>query len=794
MKEMSLQSVVYNVINSLIRSGEFSDRVELVKTILSLLYLYDKNQDTFEEILRMEEVSRLRDLYQRDQALRKIYIRIALDNSGSELLLKAISALLPAFKDSKKEVVDSILSTITMGAIGKHEGIDTEPTEIAQLIAYIAKYIGIESAYDPFAGLVSFATSPEFKGISFEGSELSMVAADIANLRLALNGQPMTIERMDSFRNWNHISFTESLITVPPYGMSLNDYDFYMSSSRKRSEDFILDEIIERSDIRKAIVVFPLHRFASSYESEASRKYLVETGMLEMVISLPSGSLFGTNIPTAIVVINKDRSEDEGDSVTFISLLDCLTSDNRGKSRLNLEKAKHVISTKEGKYAITVRWSEILEHHYSELNPGEYLLDNTLPERKNNIFVYSLTLLIGENKSLIPSLGNKMTVIGLKDLEDEYSFLKEGVKPTTVISSRYYEITEPTILIGLGSSRFKVGIAYPKDGPLYVSADIASVKIDDFRINPEYLMLELTKPYVQEQIEILGYDRSFGKIGTVLRKIKIVNPSMDLQKEIVEKAKDNILAKYQHVISNSQRDFRQDVHMKRHAMGQTIQTIGNWWKVLENARLRGDLINENALIGENDMTLGEVLSNIKNCIARVKVQIDKLDRGYKAIPVKTDLIEAVENYMSTHKSPVFHYSKLDYEEDLDEVGKNKPHYHILFPPEVLTMILNNVVSNACSHGFGNVASKANLIKIGIENVGGGYVLSISNNGKPCSPDMTPQQMIKYGESSDLTHHCGIGGYEINQLVSDFGGSLEIILDSEAEFPVEYRLTFKSLEK
>ncbi len=794
MKEMSLQSVVYNVINSLIRSGEFSDRVELVKTILSLLYLYDKNQDTFEEILRMEEVSRLRDLYQRDQALRKIYIRIALDNSGSELLLKAISALLPAFKDSKKEVVDSILSTITMGAIGKHEGIDTEPTEIAQLIAYIAKYIGIESAYDPFAGLVSFATSPEFKGISFEGSELSMVAADIANLRLALNGQPMTIERMDSFRNWNHISFTESLITVPPYGMSLNDYDFYMSSSRKRSEDFILDEIIERSDIRKAIVVFPLHRFASSYESEASRKYLVETGMLEMVISLPSGSLFGTNIPTAIVVINKDRSEDEGDSVTFISLLDCLTSDNRGKSRLNLEKAKHVISTKEGKYAITVRWSEILEHHYSELNPGEYLLDNTLPERKNNIFVYSLTLLIGENKSLIPSLGNKMTVIGLKDLEDEYSFLKEGVKPTTVISSRYYEITEPTILIGLGSSRFKVGIAYPKDGPLYVSADIASVKIDDFRINPEYLMLELTKPYVQDQIKILGYDRSFGKIGTVLRKIKIVNPSMDLQKEIVEKAKDNILAKYQHVISNSQRDFRQDVHMKRHAMGQTIQTIGNWWKVLENARLRGDLINENALIGENDMTLGEVLSNIKNCIARVKVQIDKLDRGYKAIPVKTDLIEAVENYMSTHKSPVFHYSKLDYEEDLDEVGKNKPHYHILFPPEVLTMILNNVVSNACSHGFGNVASKANLIKIGIENVGGGYVLSISNNGKPCSPDMTPQQMIKYGESSDLTHHCGIGGYEINQLVSDFGGSLEIILDSEAEFPVEYRLTFKSLEK
>ena len=233
-------------------------------------------------------------------------------------------------------------------------------------------------------------------------------------------------------------------------------------------------------------------------------------------------------------------------------------------------------------------------------------------------------------------------------------------------------------MIGLGSSRFKVGIAYPTDGPLYVSAEIASLKVDDFWINPEYLMLELTKPYVREQIKILGYDRNFGKICTVLRKIKIVNPSKDLQKEIVDKAKDKILAKYQHVISSSQRDFRQDVHMKRHAMGQTIQTIGNWWKVLETARVRGDLINENALISENDITLGEVISNIKNCIARVKVQIDKLDRGYKAIPIKIDLIDTVENYMSTHKSPVFHYSKLDYEEDFDEQSQNKPQYQCLF--------------------------------------------------------------------------------------------------------------------
>lgn len=794
MKEMPLQSMVNNIVNSLICSGEFSDRFELVKTLLSLLYLYDQTPYEFEEILKDHNIYRLRELFLDNQDLRKANAYLTYENSGLMLLLGAIENLLPFFKTDKREAVNSILSTLTMAILGKQQGLDTEPNEIASLIAYITKHIGVESVYDPFAGIASFATSPEFDGISFKGSEQSIVAADIANLRLALNGQPMTVERMDSFRNWNQISFTDAFVAVPPYGMPLKDYDFYMSSSKKRSEDFVLDEIIERSDIRKAIALLPLHRFATSSENEATRKYLVETGQLEMVISLPSASLFGTNIPTAIIVINKDRSEEDGETVTFISLLDCITPDSRVKAKLDLPKAKRLISSQEGKYAVKVNWSEIIDHHNSDLNPGEYLLESILPEQKNGLPYFLPSWSLTEKDSSIPAVGNKKTVIGLKDLEDEYSFSKEGVLPTTIVSSRYYEITEPAILVGLSSSRLKVGIAYPTEGPLYVSAGIASLKIDDFWINPEYLMLELTKSYVQKQIRLLGFDRSYGKIETVLRQIKIVNPSKESQKDIVNKAKDSILAKYQHVISSTKRDFRQDVHMKRHAMGQTIQTVGNWWKVLEAVRSKGELINEKALVGGGELSLGEVLDNIRSNIARIKVQIDKLDRGYKATPVRIDLIDFIETYKSTHSSPVFHYSNLDYEEALDDDGRCKLQYDILFPPEVLTMILNNIVSNASSHGFGNIATATNLIKFAIDNVGGSYVVSVANNGKPCAPDMTPEQMIKYGESSDLKHHCGIGGYEINQLISDFGGSLDILLDAGAEFPVEYRLTFKSFEK
>lgn len=794
MKEISLQSMVNNVVNSLIRSGEFSDRIELVKTLLAIFYLYDRNPHDFEGLLESRNPYLLRGIFYSDENLRDIDLLITSEYSGLRLLQDAVNNLLPVYKTSKKELIDTILATIYIGGTLGKQGLDTEPNEIASLMAYLAKSLGVKSVYDPFAGIASIATSPEFQGIFFKGSELSIAAADIANLRLALNGKPMTVERMDSFRNWDNLSFDDALVSVPPYAMSLKGYEFYRGTSATRSEDFILEQIIERYDIRKAIVLLPLHRFASSYENEASRKYLVKMGMLEMVISLPSTSLFGTNIPTVIVVVNKDRSEEDGENVTFISLLDCVVSDARGKSHINLPKAKRLVSSKEGTHVTTVNWSEIVERHNSNLNPGEYLLEKTLSELSTDdrYFLPSLSLI--ERKPTIPALGNKKTVIGLKDLEDEFSFSKEGVKPTSVISSRYYEINEPSILVGLSSSHLKVGIAFPTETPLYVSAEIASLKVDDLWINPEYLLLELTKPYVQEQIRLLGYDRSFGKIISILREIRIIAPSRDVQQKIVNQAKDIILAKYQHVISSSQRDFRQDVHIKRHAMGQTIQTVGNWWKVLETARSKGDLISEEALVGGGDISLGEVLDNIKSYIARVKIQIDKLDRGYKAQPVKIDLIDFIEIYMSTHKSPVFHYSYLDYETDLDESSPKKPEYNVLFPSEVLTIILNNIVSNASSHGFGNTVSQANLVKFAIENVGGSFVVSIANNGKPCPPDMTPEQMIKYGESSDLKYHCGIGGYEINQLMTDFGGSLEIILEAEAEFPVEYRLTFKAFEK
>lgn len=122
--------------------------------------------------------------------------------------------------------------------------------------------------------------------------------------------------------------------------------------------------------------------------------------------------------------------------------------------------------------------------------------------------------------------------------------------------------------------------------------------------------------------------------------------------------------------------------------------------------------------------------------------------------------------------------------------KGEPIEYIKFPKEALTTIFNNIVSNACAHGFANREDADNIIKIEIGTEGSDYIISISNNGKPLAPQMSCSDITVYGQTSgDTNTHFGIGGYEIKRLMEEFNNNLEIISTPEEEFTVTYKLIF-----
>ena len=118
-----------------------------------------------------------------------------------------------------------------------------------------------------------------------------------------------------------------------------------------------------------------------------------------------------------------------------------------------------------------------------------------------------------------------------------------------------------------------------------------------------------------------------------------------------------------------------------------------------------------------------------------------------------------------------------------------PITYIEFPKDALTIILDNIISNAVSHGFTNT-EKEHVIRFRFESKGSKVILSISNNGIPLPTGKDPESIFVYGETNgDTRSHYGIGGYQVKNLMKEFDGEAEIISTPEEEFTVTYNLIF-----
>ena len=795
MSNSALQEKVNKVMNALNRTGEFRDVIEIAKEFLCLIYISSKSKLNLDDY--HEDIYTLRNEIpgsKVDPFTKSIFYEDVLMLSGAGMLhlIEALRSFDISDEVKRSELADSIIS-FAIEHTGKSSGQFLINNNIARLIAFLAWERDMYDVFDPFAGIVSYAVTSEFSHIKYRGREYSIEASIISNLLLAIHGREQSVEEISMADKWEYPENAENIITVPPLSFPIKELYGDFACRSKYVHELIVESFIENPDSKKAIILLP-SSFAYSQNSEWLRKELLNRNYIDKVISLPSGILTGTQIASIIIVLDKSRADWDEESITFISLVDCARNMGRGRSELNLEHAKNLILSRHGKYVKDVTTDEILNSINTDINPGKYIVGNLLPEISADAHIAPLFAFLQpiEMQPQRVKLGETKDIVGIKDLSDTYEFAFIG-KPSSKTTSRYVELSEDAVIIAISNDEFRLGRFKFNGIPLPMSANLYAYK-DDSMMDIDYLLLELTKPYMSDQLKVLGLNYSQNSVPYAIHNLKIVCEKLEEQRRIIQDAQKLKVAELHVGLSSIQSDYRKDVHIKRHAMGQTIGTLGSWWTLLEQARANGKYIAENAILPGTDTSIGAILDNIKMCFGRLATQVDKFDRGYKATPTAIYLDQFIDEYLNTHQSPIFHYELTDKRIDsADETSISNKVRVIYFPYDVLQMILNNIVSNACSHGFGNKQSSENIIKIEIETADGSFILSISNNGVSCPPDMTPQKMITYGESSDLRHHCGIGGYEISHLMKDFGGELEIKLDSSSEFPVEYRLTFKSIE-
>lgn len=286
---------------------------------------------------------------------------------------------------------------------GKKAGEFFTPAELSTLLAKLTKSQPGSRIYDPTCGsgslLIKAGKEVGNKNFSLYGQEVNGSTWALAMMNMYLHGYDSAIIRWgDVLRNPKHkegdqLMKFDTVVANPPFSLDKwgaeelqNDpYNrFWRGLPPKSKGDwaFITHMIESLNAHGKAGVVIPHGVLFRGAAEGTIRRKVLEEDLLEAVIGLPSNLFFGTGIPAAIVLFNKDKKNKN--KVLFIDASkDFVPGKNQnilGEQHIDrivqtytqFHDHDHATGVVEEKYAYIADIEEIRENEYN-LNIPRYV-------------------------------------------------------------------------------------------------------------------------------------------------------------------------------------------------------------------------------------------------------------------------------------------------------------------------------------------------------------------------------------------------------------------------------------
>ena len=315
------------------------------------------------------------------------------DFESTDLLGKAYEYLIKQFADSA----------------GKKGGEFYTPSEVVWLLVSLLKPTAGMTIYDPTVGsggmliqtrnyLIENGDNP--KNLDLYGQEMNLNTWAICKMNMFLHGiLNANIRKGDTLGEPKHtkdgelMSF-DRVIANPPFslkkwGKDMADADPYgrypYGTPPKDYGDlaFIQHMIASLNAEGKMGVVVPHGVLFRGASEKNIRKGILEDDLLEAVIGLPSALFYGTGIPAALLIINKNKAKERQNKVLFINgELEYQEGKNQNKLRdVDIEHILNVyeVYADERRYAKVVEMDEIRENDYN-LNIRRYADTSPPPE------------------------------------------------------------------------------------------------------------------------------------------------------------------------------------------------------------------------------------------------------------------------------------------------------------------------------------------------------------------------------------------------------------------------------
>jgi type I restriction enzyme M protein len=292
---------------------------------------------------------------------------------------------------------------------GKKGGEFYTPSEVVKLLVSLLKPHAGMKVYDPTVGsggmlvstrnyLADHGDNPS--NLALYGQEMNLNTWAICKMNMFLHGVfNADIRKGDTLRDPQHIQNGELMvydrvIANPPFslkkwGKDEADNDPYgrfpYGTPPKDAGDlaFIQHMIASVNAEGMMGVVVPHGVLFRGSSEKQIRQGILEDDLLEGVIGLPSALFYGTGIPAALLIINKNKPSDRKGKVLFING-ELEYQEGKNQNKLRVEDIEKIVSTFDAyeeiiRYSKVVTLDEIRENDYN-LNIRRYADTSPPPE------------------------------------------------------------------------------------------------------------------------------------------------------------------------------------------------------------------------------------------------------------------------------------------------------------------------------------------------------------------------------------------------------------------------------
>lgn len=743
--------------------------------------------------------------------LQKLYYQVSQDfywifgeDVGTFELKKIEDLTGKVFQEHFRDIFEYVLS-YAFNRKTKKAGSFLLPSDLSSFLSELVDISSFNKIFNPFAGLVSFGLAASVDA-QYLAQERNWYAIDCAVLRAAahnrLKNDFFKIIPADSFIDWPMGQEFDLIISSPPFGVKLKEYNLEIQKYRT-AENFLIKKGLKNLSANGQIVVLVSAGYLFREGEEGrTRRMLINEDLIEKVIMLPEGSLNGTSIPSAVLIINKNKKRPK--EVCFVDISQVDPELLVGESKREVVR----VILEGGNYP-GVRWVPtnrvVLED--SILTPAIYLADQ--------VEGIALSQVLKPYNGSKPSsrLHGRLTKIGHLSAasEDVKSIKAVGITEDEVATEEYKlprnttVVRESVLLVALTGKNLKpTYFAYDKL-PLYISPGIKAFKVDTTLVDIDYLVGKLNSPQVAAQAEVYFQGSTLPRLRPIdFLKLRIPLPSqislpsLDEQrrmaKELQEVDKQIALLKQEKadLITGQRRDRTIRFATLKHALGRPQQSILSAAKTIKGYLERigedGAKLNRDyAEFFEQERNVSDTLQGIINDVDFISRLMDRGENGLQVAKYPRDphTLTAITDFLKGLTADGCKF-QIELKAELEDSWKQLT---LRINLNLLKVLMDNLFTNADKHGFSE-DSPHNLVKISLSVIEYDFVMEVQNNGIPFPRKFGKEQYIQEFVTSHDERGQGIGGHQVNEIATYFENEdWELICEETAVFPVTFIFKF-----